>query len=38
MAQKVYFHWDKKDFESEFIKRAIKLGNQLQRGGTNDLQ
>jgi hypothetical protein len=38
LGKKLYYHWDKKNFESEFIKRAIKLGNQLHREGGTDEQ
>lgn len=26
LGKRLYFHWDKKNFESEFLKRSIKLG------------
>lgn len=33
LGEELYHHWGRKDFESEFIKRAIKLGNQMGAQG-----
>lgn len=35
LGKELYYYWDRKDFESEFIKRAIKLGCQFEGTGEN---
>jgi hypothetical protein len=36
LGRRLYRYWEKKDFESEFLKKAIKLGKALDQKGDGD--